>query len=158
MSAARRLAPVLLAAIALGGCSEIHDTRGYVIDRALVASVQPGIDTRDSVQGTLGRPTFTDEFGNGTWYYVSRQTQQLAFGNPKPVAETVLAIHFDKAGNVTSVGRGGLEQVVDVNPWGPTTPTLGSHRNFFAALFSNIGTVGSSGQGAPTTDNPTSRR
>ena len=145
---------VSAAGLLAGGCTEIHDTNGYIIDRALVASVQPGIDNRDSVQGTLGRPTFTSEFDQSTWYYLSRQTQQLAFANPKAVGETVLAVHFDKAGNVTSVGRSGLEQVASIDPYGPITPTLGAHRNFFTELFSNIGAVGSSGQSAPTTDNP----
>lgn len=149
------LALLLSAAGLAGGCTEIHDTHGYIIDRALVASVQPGIDNRDSVQGTLGRPTFTSEFDQSTWYYLSRQTQQLAFANPKPVGETVLAIHFDKAGNVTGVERSGLERVASINPYGPITPTLGSHRNFFTELFSNIGAVGSTAaSSAPTTDNP----
>jgi outer membrane protein assembly factor BamE (lipoprotein component of BamABCDE complex) len=49
----------------------------------VVAAVQPGIDNRESVQGTLGRPTFTGQFDQRDWYYVSRETKQLAFASPR---------------------------------------------------------------------------
>ncbi|PZE01517.1 outer membrane protein assembly factor BamE, partial [Klebsiella pneumoniae] len=80
MGSARSLLVAAVVSVAVGGCTEIHDTRGYIVDRALVASVQSGIDNKASVQGTLGRPTFASEFDTSTWYYVNRQTQQLAFG------------------------------------------------------------------------------
>ena len=128
--------------------------QGYVADPGLVAAIQPGIDNRDSVVGTLGRPTFAGQFDPNAWYYVSRDTKQLAFANPKPVQQTVLEVRFDTNGNVASVQRTGMEKVVAIAPWGEKTPTLGRKRSFFAELFGNIGAVGAGGKGAPTTDNP----
>jgi outer membrane protein assembly factor BamE (lipoprotein component of BamABCDE complex) len=46
-------------------------TTGYMIDEVLVQSVQPGVDNRQSVERTLGRPSFTSQFGQPVWYYVS---------------------------------------------------------------------------------------
>ena len=61
------------------------------------------------------------------------------------------------AGNVVSVEKAGLEQVVSISPAGGKTPTLGRNRGFFRELFGNIGRVGGAGgtsQGGGTTDNP----
>ncbi len=142
------------AVIGLSSCAEVRNHQGYVIDRALVASVQPGVDTRDSVQATLGDPSFASQFDDGTWYYVSRSTRQFSFGTPKPVSQLTLAVHFDQAGLVTGVDRSGLEQVAHIHPVGDKTPTLGRKRSLFQELFGNIGAVGAAGMNAPTADNP----
>jgi outer membrane protein assembly factor BamE (lipoprotein component of BamABCDE complex) len=142
------------AALALGGCARIRGHQGYVMDNALVASVQAGVDNRDSVQKTLGDPSFAGEFDPSTWYYVSRTTRQFSFGTPRAVAETVLAVHFDPRGNVTRVERTGLERTVPINPVGDKTATLGRQRSLLQELFGNIGAVGSAGQTGGTADNP----
>lgn len=149
------LALALSAIVVTSGCARIRDHKGYIVDSTLIDSVQPGIDNRDSVTKTLGRPSFAGEFDNDrTWYYVARDTRQLAFASPKPVAQTVLAVHFDAAGNVSAVEKTGLEKVVSVSPDGHKTPTLGRDRGFFGELFGNIGRVGSVSQGGSTADNP----
>jgi outer membrane protein assembly factor BamE (lipoprotein component of BamABCDE complex) len=145
---------VLIAGLAAGACSPIRDRQGYLMDPVLVASVQPGVDNRDSVQGTLGRPTFVGQFDQRDWYYVSRDTRQLAFAMPRPSAQTVLHIRFDDAGNVASVEKTGLEKVASVKPMDDTTPTLGRDRGFFQELFGNIGQVGAPGMTGQTADNP----
>ena len=134
-------------AVALSGCSSINDHRGYLIDQALVDSVQPGIDNRVSVERTLGRPTYVAQFGEPVWYYVSIDTRQAAFTRPRTTGETVLKVHFDPTGNVSRVERTGMEKVVRLNPDGHKTPTLGRHRGFLEDLFGNIGTVGAPGMG-----------
>jgi outer membrane protein assembly factor BamE (lipoprotein component of BamABCDE complex) len=147
--------PAALAlAVCLSGCAEIRGHQGYVMDSALIASVQPGVDTRQSVQSTLGDPSFAGEFDDKTWYYVARATKQFSFGLPKPITQTVLTVHFDPAGNVTGVERTGLEQVVKISPNGDKTPTLGRKRSLFQELFGNIGAVGAAGASGPTADNP----
>ena len=83
----RALAALGLFALASAGCTSIRDHQGYVVDDALIGAVQPGIDNRDSVAGTLGRPTFTGQFDQRDWYYVSRNTRQLAFNMPRPSSQ-----------------------------------------------------------------------
>ena len=150
----RALVCVALGAMLSAGCARIVDHQGAILDEQLVAAVQPGVDTRDSVVGTLGRPSFVGQFDQRDWYYVSRTTHQLAFNMPRPTEETVLHVRFDEHGNVQSVNRTGLELVSHITPSSDKTPTLGSHRNLFQELFGNIGAVGQQGQHAPTTDNP----
>jgi outer membrane protein assembly factor BamE (lipoprotein component of BamABCDE complex) len=95
-------------AIVTGGCARIVGHQGYLVDTQLLATVQPGIDNKQSVQKTLGLPSFTGQFDDKDWYYIGRETKQLAFGVPKPTAQTVLHVRFDAAGNVAEVSRTGL--------------------------------------------------
>ena len=150
----RALLCVAFGAMLTAGCTRIADHQGVLLDEQLVFSVQPGVDTRESVIGTLGRPSFVGQFDQHDWYYVSRNTRQLAFNMPHPASTTILHLHFDDAGNVQSVNRTGMELVSNITPSSDKTPTLGSHRSLFQELFGNIGAVGQQGQHAPTTDNP----
>jgi outer membrane protein assembly factor BamE (lipoprotein component of BamABCDE complex) len=134
-------------AVLAGGCSSIRDHRGYVIDKALVAAIQPGIDNRASVEQTLGRPTFASQFGSKDWYYVSRDTKTPAFRRARPQDQTVLRIRFDPAGNVIAVDQRGMEQVARIDPEGDKTRTMGRDRSFLEDLFGNIGSVGAPGMG-----------
>ena len=142
------------AATLASGCAQVRDHQGYLVDETLASSIQPGIDNRDSVSGTLGRPTFVGQFDSRDWYYVSRTTRNLGFQMPRPIEQTVLHIRFDDQGNVVSMDRSGLDQVASINPYNEKTPTLGRDRGFFQELFGNIGAVGAAGQAAPTADNP----
>lgn len=150
---ASALAVLLLAAGTLGGCAaQIRGHQGYFFDPSLVATVQPGVDNKESVDKTLGRPTFAGQFTDNDWYYFSRDTRQLAFSQPRPKAQEVLHISFDKAGNVAKVEKTGMEKIASISPIGKTTPTLGRKRGFFEDLFGNIGRVGAVPGGmGPTT-------
>ncbi len=149
------LAATLAAALLLGaGCARVRDHKGYVPDTSLIDTVQPGIDNRESVERTLGRPSFASAFDDKVWYYVSRDTRQLAFARPTPTDQTVLAIRFDAANNVVAIEKTGMDKVANISPNGDKTPTLGRERGFFRELFGNIGRVGSVGESGGTADNP----
>ncbi|HEU4969970.1 outer membrane protein assembly factor BamE [Sphingomonas sp.] len=137
------------AMVATAGCTRIVGHQGYLLDNQLIATVQPGIDNKQSVQKLLGLPSFTSQFTDNDWYYVARTTKQLAFGSPKPTDETVLHISFDDAGNVAKVEQTGLERVAQIDPVDDKTPTLGRKHGFFEDLFGNIGRVGTL-PGGPT--------
>jgi outer membrane protein assembly factor BamE (lipoprotein component of BamABCDE complex) len=149
----RAALPVIVLAL-LGGCARIRDHKGYVGDTLLIESVQPGIDNRESVAKTLGRPSFSAQWDDSTWYYWARNTRQLAFGSPKPTEQLLMTVKFDRAGKVASVTRTGTETIASIDPAGGKTPTLGRNRGFFAELFGNIGRVGAAGPAASTADNP----
>lgn len=142
-------AAAVVALLMAGGCTRVRGHQGYIVDQVLVDGIQPGVDNRDSVQATLGGPTFVGQFDSNDWYYVSRQTRQLAFALPKPTEQTILHVRFNQAGNVTSVDKTGLEKIASISPMGEKTPTLGRHRGFFQELFGNIGAVGVPGAGGP---------
>src|SRR3954468_23282011 len=102
--------PLALAVCALvAGCASVRAHRGAVIDPQLASSIQPGVDNKASVEKLLGRPSFTGEFTPNEWYYVSCDTAQYAFRNPRTIRQTVLLVRFDPAGNVASLQRSGKE-------------------------------------------------
>lgn len=144
-----------LAGVLIGtaGCSRIRGHQGYLLDTQLVSTVQPGVDNKASVQKTLGLPSFTGQFDPNDWYYVARETRQLAFGSPRPISQTVLHVRFDPTGAVESVRQTGIDQVASINPENDKTRTLGRKRSFFQDVFGNIGRVGTIGGGSAPNDN-----
>jgi outer membrane protein assembly factor BamE (lipoprotein component of BamABCDE complex) len=136
---------ILAAAVLLAGCAQIRQHRGVVLDSQLASAIQPGIDNKDSVEKALGRPSFVGQFTPNDWYYVSRDENQIAFRNGRVTKETVLHVRFDPKGNVASLQRTGKELVMNIDPTGRKTPTLGRQRSFFEELFGNIGSVGAPG-------------
>jgi outer membrane protein assembly factor BamE (lipoprotein component of BamABCDE complex) len=70
--------------------------------------------------------------------------------------QTVLHVRFDPAGNVASVERKGMEQIVSIDPMRAKTPTLGRNMSIWDELFGNIGAVGAGGTapaGGPNSPN-----
>lgn len=141
-------AAVMAAALTLtGACVPLRSHQGYIIDADLVNSVQPGVDNRVSVAQTLGKPSFASQFNQGDWYYIARDSRNLAYRNPKAASQVTLKIGFDAKGVVNGITRTGVDQIASVSPYGKTTPTLGRKRGFLEELFGNIGSVGTAGAG-----------
>ena len=140
-SAVVKGATALMGAALLAGCAGVRDHRGYVMDQELSSAIQVGVDNKESVERTLGRPTFRSQFGQNDWYYVARDTATLAFRLPRVTDQTVLHVSFDPAGNVASIQRTDEALVASINPSDDHTPTRGRKTGFFDELFNNIGTI-----------------
>jgi outer membrane protein assembly factor BamE (lipoprotein component of BamABCDE complex) len=126
----------------LAGCGlSMREHRGYVMDEQLTNAVQVGTDNKQSVERTLGQPTFTGTFDQNDWYYVARDTRAFAFRNPRVTDQTVIHIRFDQAGNVAAVNQTDEKLIASISPNDDRTPTLGRQRSFFDELFNNIGTI-----------------
>lgn len=150
---------VSLAAVAVSavsGCTSIREQRGYIVDPLLYNGIHAGIDNERSVRDTLGDPTFKSQFGQPTWYYVSDLNVSSPFRGPHIEHQQLMAVTFDKSGNVIKVDRNDtLDKVVYLHPDKDKTPTLGRERSFLEDLFGNIGAVGAGagpnpGQGSNT--------
>jgi outer membrane protein assembly factor BamE (lipoprotein component of BamABCDE complex) len=145
-----KVTTLALAALSLAGCMTTRAHKGAVLDTQLSGTIQPGVDNKASVQKLLGQPTFVGGFAPNDWYYVSRDTAQVAFRNPRVTKQTVLIVRFDQAGNVASMRTTGKELVMGFDPSNRSTPTLGRKKSFFDEVFGNIGSVGTGmGSGAP---------
>lgn len=147
------LAVAMSGLVLAGGCVPLRSHQGYILDADLVNSVQPGVDNRASVRQTLGDPTLASQFNQGEWYYIARDSRNLAYRQPRPSSQLTLKIAFNQAGVVESITRSGTNQIASVTPYGKTTPTLGRKRGFLQDLFGNIGTVGAGGLGGGGGDN-----
>jgi outer membrane protein assembly factor BamE (lipoprotein component of BamABCDE complex) len=145
-----KVSAAVLGTVLLAGCAGVQAHKGAVIDAQLASAIQPGTDNKASVEKTLGRPSFVGQFTPNDWYYVARDTKQIAFRNPRVVDQTVLRVRFDQAGNVVSIDKTGKNMIASIDPSNRSTPTLGRKRSFFDEVFGNIGTVGSAGPATPT--------
>jgi outer membrane protein assembly factor BamE (lipoprotein component of BamABCDE complex) len=145
MKFARSNIMIALLAVSLAGCAAVRAHKGAVLDPQLASAIEPGVDNKASVQKVLGAPTITGTFNPNDWYYVSADTRQVAFRNPRTSKETVIHIRFDAAGNVASIQRSGKELALNVDPSNRVTPTLGRKRSFFEEVFGGIGSVNSAG-------------
>ncbi len=144
-----------LACLALAsGCQRVPGHQGFISDIALIEGIKAGVDNRDSVEKTLGRPSFEGQFDKRDWYYVARDTHHYAYRQPKPSKQLITHIKFDAAGNVIAVEKTGMEKIAAITPVKEKTPTLGRDRTIFEDIFGNIGQVGAVGKGGPSTDNP----
>jgi outer membrane protein assembly factor BamE (lipoprotein component of BamABCDE complex) len=148
------LATVIAALSLSSGCTLLKSHQGYIGDQVLLSSVQPGVDNKESVQASLGRPTFVGQFDQNDWYYYSRDAKQLAFSQPKADKQYVLKVRFDPAGNVASISQTGTELISNISPIGDKTPTLGRNTSFFEEIFGNIGAVGAGGGQGGTPNSP----
>ena len=140
--------------VLVGGCKRVPGHQGFISDIALIDGIKAGVDNRDSVIKTLGRPSFDGQFNENDWYYVARDTRSYAYKLPKPSGQLVLHVRFDTGGNVVLVEKTGLETIAALRPIKDKTLTLGRDRSVFEDLFGNIGQVGSVGKGGTSTDNP----
>jgi outer membrane protein assembly factor BamE (lipoprotein component of BamABCDE complex) len=145
MKFARSNTMMALMAVSLAGCAAVRAHKGAVLDPQLASAIEPGVDNKASVQKVLGAPTLTGTFMPNDWYYVSADTRQVAFRNPRTAKETVIHIRFDDAGNVASIQRTGKELALNVDPSRRSTPTLGRKRSFFEEVFGGIGSVSPGG-------------
>ncbi|QNN64917.1 outer membrane protein assembly factor BamE [Sphingomonas rhizophila] len=140
-----KLAVAFLGLASLSACVSIKESHGFVADEQLTQAIQPGIDNKDSVSKSLGRPTFVGQFSPNDWYYVTQQTRRFAFRNPRTVDATILHVSFDQAGNVAAVQTTDESQIVAVNPMGGKTPTLGHKKGLLEELFGNISSISQPG-------------
>ena len=105
-SAVFKGATAFVAAAMLTGCGGItmREHRGYVMDEQLTTGIAVGTDNKQSVEHTLGLPTFTGTFDQNDWYYVARDTRAFAFRNPKVTGQQVHP-HSVRQGRQCRIGR-----------------------------------------------------
>ena len=129
----------VLAAAALAGCAPTIDDRGNLPEPAKIATIHPGVTTRDQVQKLLGTPSSTGVFDNGSWYYISRKTKQVAFLDPDVLDQQVYVINFDNNGLVKNVEHKGLKDGRTIEPAPGATPAPGRELTFLEQVLGNIG-------------------
>src|SRR5258707_14872909 len=148
----RRLMAFLGGVAILAACAPVENQRGYVPDMEAVASVQVGMDTKDTITKKLGDPSTAATFGNDVWYYISAHVEQNAFFAPRATDRNILAVEFAKDGKVTDVHKYTLADGRVVDFVSRETPTGGREMTLVQQIF-NAG-PGQIGQTAPTTPTP----
>ncbi|MXN51842.1 outer membrane protein assembly factor BamE [Shinella sp. AETb1-6] len=128
-----------LSASVLAGCQSMgmgevmH--QGYVIDQETLALAPVG-SSREQVLLSLGSPSSTATFDNEVFYYISqKRTRPMAFMKPKVVEQSVLAVYFDKDGNVERLAHYTLQDGKVFDMIKRVTPTGGAETTFLGQLL-----------------------
>lgn len=154
-SGAFRLALASLGIASLAACGVPVDQRGNLPKPDALAQIKPGVTDEATVTRLLGTPSAKASFDPNTWYYISRETKQVAFLRPEILDQQVFAVHFDDKGVVTSVEHKGLKDAQAMTPNPKATPAQGREFTFLEQLIGNFGKFNngkSSTPGGPPTD------
>ncbi|WP_425338814.1 outer membrane protein assembly factor BamE [Bartonella tamiae] len=123
-------------------------TEGYVLDQAALDSVPVG-SSRDQVLLALGSPSLTAIYDNEVFYYMSQTRYRGAqFMKPKIIDRKILAIYFNKDGQIEKISNYGLQDGKLFDTISQTTPTGGRDQSFLSQLIEgsagtpNLPTIG----------------
>ncbi len=133
------LVSVLGTALAVGACSPIENTHGYLPVSADVDQLTAGSYSKDKVFQLLGEPTSRGVQGDSSWYYVSYKVRKLGPLKPQITERQILAVSFNSSGRVMEVNRYGLENGVVINLNTRETVTGGRKLTFLQQMLGNIG-------------------
>lgn len=130
---------VLLIGCALAGCAPRTSTHGDPLVLQRVDSIVKGVHSREDVYALLGSPSTSAVFGDETWYYISTQTETIAFLPREETDRQVIAVQFDQRGIVQSVENFGKERGQDVAFVNRETPTFGTDMSLLQQFLGNLG-------------------
>jgi len=127
--------------ITLAACEPVREEKGYRLDKELVATVEPGLTTKDDVLEKLGSPSSISTFPeNGeAWYYIGKKTESFAFLDKKILEQNVLIIQFDENEIVKNIKTYDKDDRREIDMVERTTPTGGNELGFFEQIFGNFG-------------------
>lgn len=128
-----------LLVILVAACSPIVRNHGYVPSDQELALVEVGVDSRETVEQKVGRPSIQGLLNDVGWFYVQSRWETRGARAPMEVDRQVVAISFDAAGRVENVERFGLERgnIVPLSRR-VTTPNV-KGMSVLRQIFGNLG-------------------
>ena len=128
-----------LVTLALAACQPTIDQRGNLPDEKKISEIEPGVTTKEAVSQLLGTPSSVSTFGDKTWYYISRRTEQTAFFTPQVLDQQVVVVAFDEGNVVRNVQHLNLADGRPIDPSSRETPSAGKEIGFIEQLLGNLG-------------------
>ena len=128
-----------LIAMLLLACTPRVEIHGNLVDIDNLAAIEPGKSDKGRVLALLGSPSTESEYGQETWMYIARHTEQSAFFAEEVIEQRVIYISFDEAGIVDSIGRLNKEDGKQIEYVNRETETAGQRISFLQQLFGNVG-------------------
>lgn len=134
-----RWGAMTLMCLSLAACAAQYRNHGYVPPSEDLEQIVVGIDTRSSVEETLGTAASDSVLGDGNIYFVRSRIRTFAMLAPEVVEREVLAISFDAGGVVANVETFGLERGQIVPLARRVTSSGVRDTTFLRQLLGNIG-------------------
>ena len=139
------IAGLLLVAVA--GCSPIYRNHGYVPPQEDLDQIVVGIDTRSTVEETLGSTGATSVLEDDAVYFVRSRVRTVAMLEPEVIEREVVAVSFDDNGIVRNVEQFGMERRQVVRLTRRVTDSSVAGKSFIQQLIGNIGSFTPTGFG-----------
>ncbi|NBE08511.1 outer membrane protein assembly factor BamE [Rhodobacter sp. CCP-1] len=98
------------AVLFIAACSTIYRNHGYVPSEDELALIEVGVDTRESVNEKIGRPSASGLLNDTGWFYVQSRWAYRGALEPREIDRQVVSITFSEGGIVQNVERFGLER------------------------------------------------
>ena len=136
---ARRLALVSGLWLVLTACAATFTNHGFVPRDDELAALQLGVDTRETVAETIGRPSATGVLRDEAWIYSAYRVRNYTYQAPQVIEREVVAISFDAGGTVSNVERFGLEDGRVVTLSRRVTENTVRDLGFMRQLLRNLG-------------------
>ena len=134
-----RLACLASAITVISACSPTYRNYGYIPPQEDLDAIVVGVDTRSTVQQTLGSVGASSVIEEDAVYFVRSRVRTLALLEPEVIERQVVAVSFDQAGVVQNIETFGLEQGQIVQLSRRVTDSSVADRTFLRQLFGNIG-------------------
>lgn len=98
------------AVLLIAACSTIYRNHGYVPSEDELALIEVGVDTRETVNEKIGRPSASGLLNDTGWFYVQSRWAYRGALEPREIDRQVVSITFSEGGIVQNVERFGLER------------------------------------------------
>jgi outer membrane protein assembly factor BamE (lipoprotein component of BamABCDE complex) len=130
---------LVLAGVFLPACSPRIDHHGYQAKPGAFGQIDRGM-SRTEVEGILGSPSTTASvnFDGDSSYYITSTTQTRSFLKPKELSREVIAVRYNREGQVDSFAEYGLAdgRIINVNE--RQSPVTGKELSILQDLFRGI--------------------
>lgn len=104
-----RLILAALLTLGVSACAATYTNHGYIPPAEDLEMILPGVDTRDSVEESIGRPAASGIVSESTWFYVDSRQRHFTYHAPEVVERNIVAISFDSRGTVENIRELSLE-------------------------------------------------
>lgn len=127
--------------LGLAACSEVVRNHGYTPTDIELEEVIVGVNTRDDVELSVGRPSTSGVLRDGAWYYVGSKIRHFGGRRPQEIERQVVAISFGGDGVVSNVERFGLDRGQVVTLSRRVTESSVPNSTFVRQLLRNFGRI-----------------
>lgn len=128
-------------ALAVAACSATFTNHGYVPPAEDLEMIVPGVDTRASVEETIGQPATAGVMTDDTWFYIASRQRHYTYRAPEVIERDIVAISFDDSGTVQNIRELGLQDGDVVRFSRRVTESNIQEVTFLRQLVGNIGRV-----------------
>lgn len=91
--------------VTLSACAATYRNHGWAPTDEELSEIVVGVDTRASVEETIGVPSTAGILDSSGYYYVKSRIRHFGAMRPKEIEREVLAISFSESGVVRNIER-----------------------------------------------------